>query len=78
MKKKQIILACALFLLCQSMLASDWPTVLLPSISSTKSYNIVDYGASTTSSDNAADIQKALDACKNDGGGKVIIPTVLF
>lgn len=78
MKKKQIILACALFLLCQSMLASDWSTVLLPSISSTKSYNIVDYGASTTSSDNAADIQKALDACKNDGGGKVIIPTGTF
>lgn len=78
MKKKQILLACVLLMLCQSVLASGWPTVQLPFISSVKSYNIMDYGASVSAGDNAASIQQALDACRNDGGGKVLVPEGTF
>ena len=78
MKKKQILLLSALFQFCPFMLACGSSTVQLPSINSTKSYDITDYGASTTALDNAKAIQQALNACKNDGGGKVIIPKGTF
>ena len=60
--------------------AVEWPTVVLPTITSTKVYNITDatYGAVTTSTDNTKAIQAALDACGNAGGGKVIVPAGTF
>lgn len=62
------------------VLATDWPTVVLPTITSTNVFNITDatYGASATSNDNTAAIQAALDACGKAGGGKVIVPAGTF
>ena len=54
--------------------AEEWPAVEKPVITSTKTFLVTNYGASTTSDDNTAAIQAALDACAKAGGGKVIIP----
>jgi hypothetical protein len=44
-----------------------------------KSYNILNYGAKTSSTyNNATAIQKAIDAAAHDNGGKVIIPAGNF
>lgn len=45
----------------------------LPAITSTNTFNIKDYGASTSAADNTKAIQKALDAVPNTGG-MVVIP----
>ena len=45
----------------------------LPAITSTNTFNIKDYGASTSATDNTKAIQKALDAVPNTGG-MVVIP----
>lgn len=45
----------------------------LPEITSANTFNITDYGASTSSEDNTAAIQKALDAVPSTGG-MVVIP----
>ena len=49
--------------------------LLLPVIGFSKNYNILHYGAKADgiTLDTKA-IQSAIDACTNDGGGKVIIP----
>lgn len=55
---------------------SGWTPVNLPNIpaiTSQNTYDITDYGASTTSSDNTAAIQKALNAV-GPTGGMVVIP----
>ena len=54
----------------------NWPTVALPNlpeITSANTFNIKDYGASTTAEDNTKAIQKALDAVPSTGG-MVVIP----
>ena len=44
-----------------------------------KEYNILDFGAKASSSfNNREAIQKAIDTCTNNGGGKVIIPNGYF
>lgn len=43
-----------------------------------KNYDITAYGASISQRNNAANIQKAVDAASADGGGKVIIPAGSF
>ena len=63
------------------LMAQTWPTVTLPTfptITSANTFNIVDYGASATATDNTSMIQKALDAAKNAGGGKVVVPAGTF
>ena len=53
-----------------------WQAVELPSIAAitdANTLNIKDYGASTTSADNTAAIQRALDAVPQ-GGGMVVVP----
>lgn len=45
----------------------------LPAITSTNTFNIKDYGASTSAADNTKAIQKALDAVPTTGG-MVVIP----
>jgi len=53
-----------------------WQAVELPSIAvitDANALNIKDYGASTTSADNTAAIQRALDAVPQ-GGGMVVVP----
>lgn len=53
-----------------------WPAVnlpQLPSITSANTFNIIDYGASTSSADNTKAIQTALDAVPSTGG-MVVIP----
>lgn len=45
----------------------------LPAITSANTFNIKDYGASTSAADNTKDIQKALDAVPSTGG-MVVIP----
>jgi polygalacturonase len=53
-----------------------WQAVELPSIAAitdANALNIKDYGASTTSADNTAAIQRALDAVPQ-GGGMVVVP----
>jgi len=55
---------------------SGWTTVALPQlpeITSANTFNIKDYGASTSSEDNTKAIQKALDAVPSTGG-MVVIP----
>ncbi len=54
-----------------------WTAVSLPvvpDITDANTFNITDYGASTTSEDNAEAIQSALDAAYDAGGGMVVIP----
>ena len=54
----------------------NWPTVdlpILPEITSANTFNIKDYGASTSAEDNTKAIQKALDAVPSTGG-MVVIP----
>ncbi len=46
----------------------------LPAITAANTFNITDYGAATTSTDNTAAIQAALDAAHQAGGGMVIVP----
>jgi len=41
-------------------------------------YNIIDYGASISQINNAASIQKAIDAASANGGGMVVIPAGNF
>ncbi len=56
---------------------SGWTAVSLPvvpTITDANTFNITDYGASTTSDDNATAIQAALDAAYAAGGGMVVIP----
>jgi len=56
---------------------TKWTQVELPSlpeITASNTFNIVDYGASTTFEDNTEAVQKALDAAGNAGGGMVIVP----
>lgn len=43
-----------------------------------KTFNITDYGASTSSANNTKAIQDALDACGAEDSGKVIIPNGTF
>jgi polygalacturonase len=57
---------------------SNWPTVVRPTITSTKAFNIKDYGALSSSKDNTKQIQAALDGCANNGGGKVVVPADTF
>lgn len=45
----------------------------LPAITSANTFNIIDYGASTSAADNTKAIQKALDAVPSTGG-MVVIP----
>ena len=55
---------------------ADWTAVnlpQLPTITSANTFNIKDYGASTTAEDNTKAIQKALDAVPTTGG-MVVIP----
>lgn len=55
---------------------SGWTAVSLPqlpSITSSNTFNIKDYGASTSATDNTKAIQKALDAVPSTGG-MVVIP----
>ncbi len=49
----------------------------LPTITVSNTFDITAYGASTTSTDNTAAIQKALDAVPSTGG-KVVIPSGTF
>ncbi len=54
----------------------DWTAVQLPQlpeINSANTFNITDYGATTSSTDNTIAIQKALDAVPSTGG-MVVIP----
>lgn len=63
------------------LMAETWPAVTLPTfpaITGTNTFDITDYGASTTSADNTSAIQKALDAARNAGGGKVVVPAGTF
>ena len=46
----------------------------LPAITSANTFNIKDYGASTSAADNTRAIQKALDAVPTTGGMVVILP----
>ena len=66
----------------QTSFPSEWSGVtgaktvklpIIPDITSSNTYNITDYGAATTSSDNTAAIQAALNAVPKDGG-MVVIP----
>lgn len=58
--------------------ATNWgDTIKVPSIA-TGEFLITDFGASTSSSDNAGAIQKAIDAAAKAGGGSVIIPAGTF
>jgi polygalacturonase len=63
---------------CMTARAGEWPTVVRPTIKSASVFMITDYGASTTSADNTTALQKALDACAEAGGGKVVIPKGRF
>lgn len=81
MNKKilKIALLCGgLMSIADNASATEWPTVIKPNITSTKVFNITDYGATTSSKNNTTAIQKALDACGTAGGGKVIIPAGTF
>ncbi|MEP6735436.1 MAG: glycosyl hydrolase family 28 protein [Chryseolinea sp.] len=42
-----------------------------------KDFNILDYGAARNQLSTLA-VQKAIDACHSDGGGKVVVPTGVF
>jgi polygalacturonase len=53
------------------------PAVPLPQIPSNVFF-ITDYGATTSSANNAADIQAAITAATTAGGGTVIVPTGTF
>ncbi len=46
----------------------------LPEFTSANTFYITNYGASTSSADNTAAIQAALDAAYNAGGGMVVVP----
>ncbi len=46
----------------------------IPAITAANTFYITDYGASTTSTDNTAAIQAALDAANTAGGGMVVVP----
>lgn len=78
MKLKSFIIPVVLLSLSISSSATEWPTVTLPVITSTKTFDITTYGATTSSTDNTTAIQAALDACTTEGGGKVIIPKGTF
>src|SRR5580698_5205004 len=62
-------------LLLAGLCAQANPT--LPSIPS-GTYNITSYGASTSSANNAAAIQKAINAAAAAGGGTVQVPSGTF
>ena len=46
----------------------------LPAFTAANTFDITDFGAATTSTDNTAAIQAALDAAHQAGGGMVIVP----
>jgi polygalacturonase len=46
----------------------------LPAITAANTFYITDYGASTSSADNTAAIQAALNAAQTAGGGMVVVP----
>lgn len=46
----------------------------IPAITTANTFNITDYGASTSSADNTTAIQTALNAAANAGGGMVVVP----
>lgn len=46
----------------------------LPAFTTANTFYITDYGATTTSADNTAAIQAALDAAHQAGGGMVVVP----
>src|SRR5574344_126259 len=84
-KNNQVLMKAVLALLmmasCKSVCAGEWPTVTLPTfptITSTNTFDITSYGASTSAADNTAAIQSALNAAKTAGGGKVVIPEGTF
>ena len=52
-----------------------WGTPTLPNINTNNVFNVTTYGAATGNSDNAADIQAAINAASAaSGGGTVEIP----
>ena len=57
---------------------AGWTAVQLPqnipAITAANTFNITDYGASTSSADNTAAIQAALNAAASAGGGMVVVP----
>ncbi|MBO4660898.1 MAG: hypothetical protein J5610_05520, partial [Prevotella sp.] len=57
--------------------AVDLPTGL-PTFTSANTFDITTYGASTSSADNTAAIQAALDAAAAAGGGMVVVPAGTF
>jgi len=74
---KSVILCAIAMAITTSLQAQYWTTpatVPLPSIPS-GTYNITSYGASTSSSDNSAAIQKAVNAAAAAGGGTVQVPS---
>lgn len=81
MNKTHLAVAClCLLAAARTAQAQYWTTpatVTLPTIPS-GTYNITSYGASTSSSDNAAAIQKAIAAANAAGGGTVQVPSGTF
>ena len=57
---------------------AGWTAVQLPqnipAITTANTFNITDYGATTSSADNTAAIQAALNAAASAGGGMVVVP----
>ncbi|MBO6191175.1 MAG: hypothetical protein J6N98_02085, partial [Prevotella sp.] len=47
---------------------------VIPTITSSNTFDITSFGASTSSADNTTAIQAALDAAASAGGGMVVVP----
>jgi polygalacturonase len=78
--KKTTILGLAILAMIETVHAQYWTTpapVALPGIPS-GTFSITAYGAATGSSDNAAAIQKAINAASAAGGGTVQVPSGTF
>ena len=43
-----------------------------------KDFNIIDYGAKVHNADNSSSINKAINSCSKNGGGRVVIPAGTF